>query len=71
MCGIAGWIDWSKDLSQEKRTLLQMTDAISHRGPDAEGFWCSKHAILGHRRLIVIDPEGGIQPMIYKEGSIR
>ncbi|PEF61858.1 asparagine synthase (glutamine-hydrolyzing) [Bacillus cereus] len=69
MCGIAGWIDWSKDLSQEKRTLLQMTDAISHRGPDAEGFWYSKHAILGHRRLIVIDPEGGIQPMIYKEGK--
>ena len=38
MCGIAGWIDWSKDLSQEKRTLLQMTDAISHRGKTQKDF---------------------------------
>ncbi len=46
-----------------------MTDAIIHRGPDAEGHWFSKRAALGHRRLIVIDPEGGFQPMLYKDGN--
>ncbi|MCC3920696.1 asparagine synthetase, partial [Bacillus thuringiensis] len=44
MCGIAGWIDWSKDLSHEQETLKKMTDAIIHRGPDAEGHWFSKRA---------------------------
>ncbi|HDR7696190.1 TPA: asparagine synthase (glutamine-hydrolyzing), partial [Bacillus thuringiensis] len=43
--------------------------AIIHRGPDAEGHWFSKRAALGHRRLIVIDPEGGLQPMLYKDGN--
>ena len=69
MCGIAGWIDWSRDLSEENETLKKMTDAIEHRGPDAEGFWLGQHAALGHRRLIVIDPDGGLQPMIYKDGD--
>ena len=39
MCGIAGWIDWSRDLAKENQTLKNMTDAIEHRGPDAEGNW--------------------------------
>ncbi len=69
MCGIAGWIDWTKDLSGENGMLKKMTDAIRHRGPDAEGFWLSGHAALGHRRLIVIDPDGGKQPMIYKDSA--
>ncbi|WP_034762238.1 asparagine synthase (glutamine-hydrolyzing) [Rossellomorea vietnamensis] len=69
MCGIAGWIDWSKDLTNEGRTLKNMTDAIEHRGPDAEGSWLKGHAALGHRRLIVIDPDGGKQPMLYQNGK--
>ncbi|MDQ0418909.1 asparagine synthase (glutamine-hydrolyzing) [Croceifilum oryzae] len=67
MCGITGWIDWTMDISNQKDILKNMTDSIQHRGPDAEGFWFSKHAALGHRRLIVIDPEGGLQPMLYKD----
>ncbi len=69
MCGIAGWIDWSNDLSKEKEILKKMTDAIKHRGPDSEGHWLSNHAALGHRRLIVIDPDGGAQPMLFKDGD--
>ncbi|MEV2454250.1 asparagine synthase (glutamine-hydrolyzing) [Paenibacillus larvae] len=69
MCGIAGWVDWSVDLSNQQETLKKMTDAIIHRGPDEEGFWFSEHAAFGHRRLIVIDPEGGLQPMLYKSGN--
>jgi asparagine synthase (glutamine-hydrolysing) len=69
MCGITGWIDWEKDLSNERPVLEKMAHAIRHRGPDADGFWLSKRAALAHRRLIVIDPEGGRQPMVYRQGD--
>ena len=46
-----------------------MISTLSHRGPDAEGTWLSPRAALGHRRLIVIDPEGGLQPMVCSFGG--
>lgn len=64
MCGITGWIDFTKDLTREKEILLQMNRTLASRGPDAEGTWFSPHAAFGHQRLIVIDPEGGMQPMV-------
>lgn len=67
MCGIAGWVDWTRNLSDQKPVLKKMTDSITHRGPDADGFWFSEQAAFGHRRLIVIDPEGGRQPMLYEQ----
>ncbi|WP_447040956.1 asparagine synthase (glutamine-hydrolyzing) [Streptomyces sp. DSM 118878] len=61
MCGIAGWVDFAHPVD---RGLAQaMTDTMSRRGPDAEGLWTDRHAALGHRRLSVIDLEGGCQPM--------
>lgn len=69
MCGIAGWIDWTRNLSEQQPILKKMTDRIIHRGPDADGFWFSERAAFGHRRLIVIDPEGGLQPMLYQDGE--
>ncbi len=69
MCGIAGWVDWEQDLSNQQQVIKKMADSIIHRGPDAEGFWISERAAFGHRRLIVIDPEGGSQPMLYKDGN--
>lgn len=69
MCGIAGWIDWEKDLRLEERQVKKMTKTLFWRGPDAEGYWFSKRAGLGHRRLIVLDPEGGTQPFVIKEGN--
>ncbi|GAA3693976.1 asparagine synthase (glutamine-hydrolyzing) [Streptomyces iranensis] len=63
MCGVTGWVDFSRDLSQESGTLQAMTDTLACRGPDAEGIWLSGHAAFGHRRLAVIDVEGGKQPM--------
>lgn len=59
MCGITGWVDWKEDLSNQHVILKKMANSIEHRGPDAEGFWFSPHAAFAHRRLIVIDPEGG------------
>lgn len=64
MCGITGWIDYTQDVSQKTRILYEMNTAHKERGPDAEGTWVSTHAAIGHRRLSVIDPEGGQQPMV-------
>lgn len=69
MCGITGWVDWKQDLSSQGALIDKMTSTIQHRGPDAGGKWLSQHAALGHRRLIVIDPQGGAQPMVAKEGG--
>lgn len=70
MCGITGWIDWNHDLKQKKDVLERMTATLADRGPDAKGLWLSSHAALGHRRLSVVDPEGGAQPMIKeREGN--
>ena len=63
MCGITGWIDWETDLRAQRRTVLAMTGTLACRGPDADGVWLSRHAALGHRRLAVIDPDGGAQPL--------
>ncbi|WP_281975344.1 asparagine synthase (glutamine-hydrolyzing) [Halobacillus litoralis] len=68
MCGITGWVSWTKSLSEQSLVLENMTNAITHRGPDSSGTWLSESAALGHRRLIVIDPDGGKQPMVYYEG---
>ncbi|AJS57478.1 asparagine synthase (glutamine-hydrolyzing) [Paenibacillus sp. IHBB 10380] len=64
MCGITGFIQWSGDLTQDSQLLVQMTESLNHRGPDAAGTWISNPCAFGHRRLSVIDPENGAQPMI-------
>jgi len=69
MCGITGWIDWSHDLTKHSAALEQMTDTLAPRGPDASGTWITTHCALGHRRLSVIDPENGAQPMIRSVGD--
>jgi asparagine synthase (glutamine-hydrolysing) len=63
MCGITGWISFDRDLGRERETLAAMTRTMACRGPDASGTWVDGPAALGHRRLAVIDLEGGAQPM--------
>lgn len=63
MCGVSGWIDWETDLRTQERTVRAMAETLACRGPDAGGVWLSRHAALGHRRLSVIDLEGGGQPL--------
>jgi asparagine synthase (glutamine-hydrolysing) len=69
VCGICGWVDFEQDVSGKTEWLEGMKEALAVRGPDEEGTWMSRHAALGHRRLIVIDPEGGAQPMIKQVGG--
>ena len=63
MCGITGWIDFSKNLRNEQKTIVKMADTLAKRGPDDSNTWLGVHAAFGHRRLVVVDPEGGKQPM--------
>ncbi len=63
MCGITGWVGFSRDLRQERRTIDAMTQTMACRGPDASGVWIDQTVALGHRRLAVIDLPGGAQPM--------
>ncbi|BAS29209.1 asparagine synthase (glutamine-hydrolyzing) [Limnochorda pilosa] len=70
MCGIAGWVQWDADLTREAATLEAMCEPLSCRGPDDKGAWLSPHAAVGHRRLVVVDPAGGAQPMtLRREGQ--
>jgi asparagine synthase (glutamine-hydrolysing) len=69
MCGIAGWVDLERDLSGERPVMQRMANTLACRGPDAEGFWLSAHAAFAHRRLAVIDIEGGKQPMVRAVAS--
>ena len=60
MCGIAGFLG-----AGERSVLHQMTTALTHRGPDGEGYWIDEDAqvFLGHRRLSIVDIAAGSQPM--------
>lgn len=70
MCGIAGWVDFERDLGCERATAQAMTDTMAPRGPDGDGLWLSEHAAIGHRRLAVIDPPGGRQPMVERDAVL-
>ncbi len=60
MCGIVGFVNSS--INNKQNVIKLMGDSISHRGPDAEGFFVDKKIAFGHRRLSIIDIEGGSQP---------
>ncbi len=60
MCGIAGFVG-----AGDRSLLERMTAALAHRGPDAQAVWidAGQGVHLGHRRLSILDIEGGAQPM--------
>ncbi len=63
MCGIAGFVG-----TGNVKVLEKMTRALAHRGPDGEDFRVDAPVYLGHRRLAIIDVEGGHQPMTTRDG---
>ena len=62
MCGICGYYSNITD----KKVLKDMTNSISHRGPDGEGYFSDKKIGMGHRRLSIIDLKKGKQPMHFE-----
>jgi asparagine synthase (glutamine-hydrolysing) len=69
MCGIAGWVNLERQLTEEKNIMENMVATLKKRGPDAGGIYSVKNALLGHRRLVVVDPSGGAQPMTRTLGK--
>src|SRR3954447_9552466 len=75
MCGIAGYVQ--RTTSSDARSFIEpMLDALAHRGPDGHGVWRGQTTdgwaiVLGHRRLSIIDLEGGRQPMGNEDGSVQ
>ncbi|MEW8987873.1 MAG: asparagine synthase (glutamine-hydrolyzing), partial [Bacillus sp. (in: firmicutes)] len=71
MCGISGWIDYQKDIRSEAKTVARMAETLSKRGPDDTNVWTDLHAGFGHKRLVVVDPVGGKQPMTKEKSGNR
>ena len=65
MCGIAGFISFDRDNGRPQWAAIahSMGVALHHRGPDVKGTWLCPAGALIHRRLAVIDPDRGRQPM--------
>jgi asparagine synthase (glutamine-hydrolysing) len=63
MCGITGWIHYKRNLSNQEKLVGKMAETLTKRGPDETNTWVNHHVAFGHKRLIVVDPEGGRQPM--------
>lgn len=63
MCGFVGVVNLKKNISGEKQVIIDMNQKLSKRGPDECGYYVEDNVLLGHKRLIVIDPNGGKQPM--------
>jgi asparagine synthase (glutamine-hydrolysing) len=70
MCGIAGIFHQDRMRRVDHDVLRRMTRAVSHRGPDGEGFYEKGNVGLGHRRLSIIDLTTGHQPMYSREGDV-
>ncbi|NDI17356.1 MAG: asparagine synthase (glutamine-hydrolyzing), partial [Verrucomicrobia bacterium] len=68
MCGIAGFTTNRHHPAKPEAALSAMTNALLHRGPDAEGAYADPAVRLGHRRLSILDLAGGAQPMSSSDG---
>ncbi len=73
MCGIAAIFAYGLDTRLvDPMELIRIRDAMARRGPDGSGAWMADYgrAVLGHRRLSIIDPtESGAQPMATEDGA--
>jgi asparagine synthase (glutamine-hydrolysing) len=67
VCGIAGAV-WRQ--GQDRPLIRAMTARLRHRGPDDEAYWFSDAVALGFRRLSIIDPEHGRQPVSSHAGEV-
>jgi asparagine synthase (glutamine-hydrolysing) len=70
MCGIAGIFDLREKRSVDSDLLRRITRSLEHRGPDGEGYHAEPGVGLGHRRLAIIDLEGGKQPLFNEDESV-
>jgi asparagine synthase (glutamine-hydrolysing) len=69
MCGISGLVYTDPGHPVDRVLVRQLTTTMTHRGPDADGFFWGAGAALGHRRLSIIDLSTGDQPIYNEDGS--
>ena len=70
MCGLAGLFDIKGSRDYDVSVIQAMVTAIVHRGPDGSGVYLRPGLALGHRRLAIIDVQGGAQPMHTRDGAV-
>jgi asparagine synthase (glutamine-hydrolysing) len=70
MCGITGVVYTDRSHPVDRDLVRRLTTTLSHRGPDADGFFFGEGAALGHRRLSIIDLSTGDQPIYNEDGSM-
>ncbi|HWP45677.1 MAG TPA: XrtA/PEP-CTERM system amidotransferase [Candidatus Limnocylindrales bacterium] len=70
MCGISGIYNFRTNNPVSWDLLKSMTDTMTHRGPDDDGYYISGPVGLGHRRLSIIDLSGGHQPMTNEDQTV-
>jgi len=68
MCGIVGLVTYKGETVPNKDVIYQMTETLLHRGPDGGDVFLDSSCALGHRRLSIIDIDGGAQPMSSGNG---
>lgn len=67
MCGICGF---TGKIEQRENIIEKMTQVITHRGPDSDGYFNDDYISMGFRRLSIIDIEGGEQPIENEDGTL-
>lgn len=70
MCGIAGFTAGQIDAERARRVIVDMCDAMRHRGPDDDGYLIEPSVTLGMRRLSIIDVAGGHQPISNEDETV-
>jgi asparagine synthase (glutamine-hydrolysing) len=70
VCGIAGIVAADRLLADDRERVTRMRDIIAHRGPDDAGIFADDRAVLGHRRLSIVDLAAGHQPLANENDTI-
>src|SRR5262245_19823280 len=70
MCGIVGIVSLDPNRYVAAERIERMRDLLAHRGPDGKGVWTEGPVGLGHRRLAIVDVQGGHQPMSNGDESV-
>ncbi|MCE7996679.1 MAG: asparagine synthase (glutamine-hydrolyzing) [Roseivirga sp.] len=71
MCGISGFVNFTKRISEEdQQTIQRMNDRLFHRGPDAQDTHCFDNVALGFTRLSIIGLNNGMQPIYNEDESL-
>ena len=71
MCGVCGIVWTDPDRTTDPGLIERMTSRLVHRGPDGQGTYERPGVSLGHRRLRIIDLEGGNQPLANEDETVH